>query len=173
MRRLLPLLASVLLLVLLWLGLAQNPREIPSPLIGRPVPEFFLPALEGDAVLSHGDLHGEVSLVNVWASWCVSCRAEHPHLLALQQQGVRLVGLNYRDERVDALAYLEEFGNPYHLIGWDGDGRVGIEWGVYATPESFLIDKSGTVRYKHIGPLNQALLEQTLLPMIRALQEEG
>lgn len=173
--RWLPLLFALALLVLLWVGLGMNPRNLPSPLIGQMAPEFVLPPLQpGDRGLSSADLQGKVSLLNVWASWCVTCRAEHGLLQALQQEGVHLVGINYRDDPDEALVYLEQLGNPYQRVGWDGDGRVGIEWGVYATPESFVIDRHGVVRYKHIGPLSPALIEQTLLPLIRQLaQEEG
>lgn len=156
---------------LFWVGLGLNPRELPSPLIGKPAPEFRVPELfEPARELSNTDLKDKVSVVNVWASWCTSCRAEHRYLLALRNQGVRLVGLNYKDERNAAFGYLNAGGNPYEVIGYDEDGAAGIEWGVYGTPETFVIDRQGVVRYKHVGPLNDVVIREKLLPLIAELE---
>lgn len=156
---------------LFWVGLGLNPRELPSPLIGKPAPEFRVPELfDPSRELSNTDLKDKVSVVNVWASWCTSCRAEHRYLLALRNQGVRLVGLNYKDERNAAFGYLNAGGNPYEVIGYDEDGAAGIEWGVYGTPETFVIDRQGVVRYKHVGPLNDVVIREKLLPLIAELE---
>ncbi|MGE0082413.1 MAG: DsbE family thiol:disulfide interchange protein [Thiohalomonadaceae bacterium] len=160
-----------LLVGLFWVGLGLNPRELPSPLIGKPAPAFRVPELFDPArEISNTDLKDKVTLVNVWASWCSSCRSEHRHLLTLRRQGVRLVGLNYKDERAAAFGYLNAGGNPYEVIGFDESGAAGIEWGVYGTPETFVIDRQGVVRYKHVGPLNEVVIRDTLLPLIAELE---
>lgn len=171
---LIPLSVFVLLLVLLGVGLKLNPREVPSPLIGKAAPAFALPTVRAaDRVLSSEAFRGQVSLLNVWASWCVSCRQEHPLLLELSRTGVvPIYGLNYKDEREAATAWLARFGNPYQESGFDADGRTGIDWGVYGVPETFVIDRNGVIRYKFTGPLTEQALEQTLLPLVRSLQKE-
>jgi cytochrome c biogenesis protein CcmG/thiol:disulfide interchange protein DsbE len=155
-RYLTPLVLFLALAALLYKGLALNPREVPSPLIGKPTPEFTLPELKDTSrQLSHSDFLGKVSLLNVWATWCVSCRAEHPLLMQLARQGVIIYGLDYKDSREDAKRWLQRFGDPYVANAFDADGRVGIDWGVYGTPETFVIDQHGIIRHKHIGPLTE------------------
>jgi len=174
MRSLIPLSVFVLMLIFLGIGLKLNPREIPSPLIGKPTPAFDLETLESPALrITPGLFKGQVSLVNVWASWCVSCRQEHATLVELSRQAiVPLYGLNYKDEREAALRWLNGLGNPYVASAFDADGRTGIEWGVYGVPETFVIDRQGTIRYKHTGPVTPEVLEKTLLPLIKQLQAQ-
>lgn len=169
-----PLLLFVALAVLLGVGLTLKPREIPSPLIGKSIPEFRLDAVKGRTLgLASADLRGEVSIVNVFASWCTECRAEHPLWMQVKADGiVPLHGLNYKDRPDDAAAWLAELGDPYMRTGADLDGRVGIEWGVYGVPETFVIDKRGVIRHKVIGAINKKMLEETLLPLTRKLQAE-
>lgn len=169
---LIPLGIFVVLLAFLGIGLTLNPREVPSPLVDKPAPGFSLAQLHApERVLTPADLKGQVWLLNVWASWCVSCRQEHPLLVELGKANVvPIYGLNYKDQRPDALKWLDQFGNPYTASIMDPDGRVGIDYGVYGVPETFLIDKAGVIRYKQIGPLTPEVLQQKLLPMIRSLQ---
>lgn len=165
----------LVLLVFLGVGLTLNPREVPSPLIGKPAPAFRLPTV-ADAAKSIGteDLRNQVSLLNVWASWCVSCRQEHPLLVELSRKGsVPIYGLNYKDTRPEALRWLSALGNPYVTSAFDEDGRVGIEWGVYGVPETFVVDREGIIRYKHTGPVTPEAWEKTLLPLIQKLQTSG
>ena len=170
-RYLTPLVLFLALAALLYKGLALNPREVPSPLIGKPAPEFTLPELEdASRQLSHTDFQGKVSLLNIWATWCVSCRAEHPLLMQLARQGVTIYGLDYKDNREDAQRWLQRFGDPYVANAFDADGRVGIDWGVYGTPETFVIDKQGVIRHKHIGPLTTDDINRDILPLIRELR---
>jgi cytochrome c biogenesis protein CcmG, thiol:disulfide interchange protein DsbE len=152
----LPIVALGVLGVLLVAGLQLNPRDIPSPLIGKAVPDFQLPPVQGRALgLASADLKGEVSLVNVFASWCVACREEHPLFMRLHAQGaVPIHGLNYKDAPKDAAQWLSALGDPYTRTGADLDGRVGIDWGVYGVPETFVIDRNGRIAYKHIGPIS-------------------
>ena len=156
----------------LGIGLTRNPQEIPSALIGKPVPEFSLPPVQGRALgLSSVDLQGEVSLVNVFASWCTACRYEHPLFMQLEEDGVVPIhGLNYKDRPADAAKWLDDLGDPYTRTGADLDGRVGIEWGVYGVPETFVISKDGVIAYKHIGPVSTKDLEQTILPLVERLR---
>ena len=169
---LIPLGIFVVLLAFLGIGLTLNPREVPSPLVDKPAPAFSLAQLHApERVLTPADLKGQVWLLNVWASWCVSCRQEHPLLVELGKANVvPIYGLNYKDQRPDALKWLDQFGNPYTASIMDPDGRVGIDYGVYGVPETFLIDKGGVIRYKQIGPITPEVLQQKLLPMIRSLQ---
>src|ERR1700716_100235 len=167
-----PLAIFVVLVAFLWVGLGRDPREVPSPLIGKAAPSFALPQRHGDKPLSTADLKGKVWLLNVWASWCVSCRVEHPLLLQLAKTNVVPVyGLDYKDKTTDALAWLAQHGNPYTASIVDSDGKVGIDYGVYGVPETFLIDKAGVVRYKQIGPLTVEALQQKILPLVRQLQQ--
>ena len=156
-------------------GLLNNNSPLPSPLIGKPVPEFTLPPIEGrDDCLSSADLRGEVSLVNVWASWCVPCRAENPLMVELSKTGeVPIYGINYKDKAGEALAFLDELGDPFTRIGADLSGRVAIDWGVYGIPETFVIDAAGRVAYKHVGPFNRQILEEDILPVVRKLQRDA
>ena len=174
MATVLPLMVFVGLAILLGYGLTRDPREIPSPLLGKEVPVFELPAVQGRTLgLTTADLKGQVSLVNVFASWCVACRQEHPLLLGINESGaVPVHGLNYKDAPADAAAWLDELGDPYTRTGADIDGGVGIDWGVYGVPETFVIDKRGTIRYKHIGPVSMEDVERILRPLVRRLQEE-
>ena len=154
LKRFMPLIIFAVLVVFLAIGLTLNPRLVPSPLIGKPAPEFDLPLLIGDGSFSNKDLIGHVTLVNVWASWCFACRQEHETVKYLSQKGVRIIGLNYKDEAEAAKNWLKKLGNPYQAIAADKDGRIAIDWGVYGAPETFLIDKEGIIRHKVIGPLS-------------------
>lgn len=169
---LVPLLLFAVVVVFLAIGLRLDPREVPSPLIGKPIPRFSLPAVLGRSMgLSSDDLQGEVSLVNVFASWCVACREEHPLLMQIKRAGILPVhGLDYKDRPSDAGRWLDEMGDPYTRTGADLDGRVAIDWGVYGVPETFVIDRDGRIAYKHIGPISPTVWDQTLLPMIQRLQ---
>ncbi|ABI57034.1 DsbE family thiol:disulfide interchange protein [Alkalilimnicola ehrlichii MLHE-1] len=167
----LPLLVLLSLAALLWVGLGLNPRAIPSPLIDREAPAFHLPDLQDPTrTVSRDDLLGRVTVVNVWASWCTSCRQEHPVLQQLADRGVHLIGLNYKDDPAAARELLAEAGNPYARTARDGDGRAGIDWGVYATPETFVVDREGVVRHKHTGPLTAEIAREQILPLIRELE---
>ncbi|HSV19210.1 MAG TPA: DsbE family thiol:disulfide interchange protein [Casimicrobiaceae bacterium] len=167
-----PLAVFAILVVFLAIGLTRDPREVPSPLIGKPAPAFRLAQLDQpDKLLGPADLRGQVWLLNVWASWCVSCRVEHPLLLDLAKAGiVPVVGLDYKDKPDDGRAWLAQHGDPYRVSVQDVDGRAGIDWGVYGVPETFVIDKNGTIRFKHIGPVTAEALQQTILPLVRELQ---
>ena len=170
MRFLIPLGVFLVMVIFLGVGLSLDPREIPSPLIGKPAPAFELPTLEApDQRFGPHLLKGYPYLLNVWASWCEACRAEHPVLIDLARRGeIPLIGLNYKDTPEKARAWLEAHGgNPFQTIAVDANGKVGIDWGVYGVPETFLIDANGIILYKHTGPLNRKVLEETLLPLIR------
>ncbi|MCE4552910.1 DsbE family thiol:disulfide interchange protein [Pelomonas cellulosilytica] len=173
---LVPLGVFLVLAGFLGLGLLRDPHELPSPLIGKPAPAFSLPTLgapgkgDGPAFGPH-ELRGRVWVLNVWASWCATCREEHPVLLELAQRGiVPLVGLDYKDQPNEAHGRLTRFGNPYTLLALDADGRVGIDYGVYGVPETYVIDKAGVIRFKHIGALTPEVLNTKLLPLIQELQ---
>jgi cytochrome c biogenesis protein CcmG, thiol:disulfide interchange protein DsbE len=170
----LPLGIVLLLGLAFWWGLQNNDDRLPSALLGRPVPEFSLPPVGGQGEgLSSEDLHGQVSLVNVWASWCVPCRTEMPLLVELAEAGtVTIYGINYKDDPEAALSFLEELGNPYTRIGADS-GRVAVDWGVYGVPETFIIDAEGRIAYKHIGPFDERSLEEEILPIVARLKAEA
>ena len=172
-RFLWPLGIFVLLVGFLAVGLRLDPREVPSPLVGKPAPAFELPVLhQPDKRFVPGDMRGKVWLLNVWASWCVSCREEHPVLVELSKRGVMpILGLNYKDKGDEATAWLKQFGNPYELSVVDADGRIGIDYGVYGVPETYLIGPDGVIRFKQIGPLTMAIVEQKVLPLAKALQK--
>jgi cytochrome c biogenesis protein CcmG, thiol:disulfide interchange protein DsbE len=172
-KLLIPLGVFVVLFAFLLVGLWRDPREVPSPLIGKPAPSFVLAQLHEPAkTLGPADLKGQVWLLNVWASWCVSCREEHPLLVELgKAKVVPIVGLNYKDESVAGKRWLTQNGDPYTVSVVDRDGRVGIDWGVYGVPETFVVDKAGTIRYKQIGPITAEALEKKILPLIRELQK--
>ncbi len=161
-----------MLAIMLGVGLKLNPREVPSPFIGKPAPAFSLPQLHQPArSLSPADLVGQVWVLNVWASWCVACRVEHPLLVELsRQKQVPIYGLNYKDDPRNALEWLQKFGDPYTASALDANGRVGIDYGVYGVPETFVIDKAGVVRFKHIGPVTNEVWLRDLQPLIRQLQ---
>lgn len=172
---LLPVTIFIGLGALFYWGLWNNDDHLQSTLIGKPVPEFTLPPIEGrDDGLATTDLVGEVSLVNVWASWCVPCRVENPLMVELAETGeVPIYGINYKDRPEAALAFLDELGDPFTRIGADRTGRVSIDWGVYGLPETFVIDASGRIAYKHVGPFNRQMLEEDILPVVRRLQQEA
>ncbi len=172
MRFVAPLLIFLALGLLLFFGLGNDPRYVPSPLIDKPAPEFALPDLfEPEKTWTKADFLGEVYLLNVWGSWCVACRTEHPFMERIAQRGdVPLYGLNYRDRPEDALRWLQQFGNPYARILSDADGRAGIDFGVYGAPETFLIDAQGIIRHKHVGPVTMQVYEEEFLPRIRSLK---
>jgi cytochrome c biogenesis protein CcmG/thiol:disulfide interchange protein DsbE len=171
-RFLVPLAIFVVLVGFLVVGLGLKPREVPSPLIGKPAPEFQLQQLhESGKTLTSRDNLGKVWLLNVWASWCVSCREEHPLLVELAKSGiVPVYGLNYKDQRDDALRWLKQFGDPYTVSIVDPEGRTGIEYGVYGVPETYVIDKNGVIRYKQIGPVTVDALQTKILPLVKELQ---
>ncbi|MDH3702689.1 MAG: DsbE family thiol:disulfide interchange protein [Alphaproteobacteria bacterium] len=177
MRRVLfltPLILFLGLAVYLGFGLTRDARIVPSALIDQPVPEFALPPLlESGKGLATADLKGRVALVNVFASWCVPCRAEHPIWIQFaKDQKAPLYGINWKDKRETATRWLKELGNPYTGIGFDGDNRAGIEWGVYGAPETYIVDREGRIRYKHIGPIFAETMSGTIIPLIRELEGE-
>ncbi|MFI4981132.1 MAG: DsbE family thiol:disulfide interchange protein [Nevskiales bacterium] len=193
-RFMIPLALFVILVGFLAVGLRLDPHEVPSPLVGKPAPQFQLQLLAGDAnaTFSPKDMQGQVWLLNVWSSWCVSCRAEHPLLVAFaRQSNLPIVGLSYKEVRGDseleakqyspadelqltrqrASAWLAERGNPYARVALDVDGRVGIDYGVYGVPETYLIDKAGVIRYKQIGPITPEALDKKILPLVKELEK--
>lgn len=156
-RFVLPLVAVAALLVFLVMGLRHgDPRALPSPFIGKPAPEFELPTLKNPEVtVGKNNFLGGYAIVNVWATWCVMCRQEHPFLMELaRRKAIPIYGINWRDSRPEAIRWLDQLGDPYVASAYDEDGRVGIDWGVYGAPETFLVDPEGTVIYKHLGPLD-------------------
>jgi cytochrome c biogenesis protein CcmG/thiol:disulfide interchange protein DsbE len=171
-RFLIPLAIFLVLVAFLAVGLKLDPREVPSPLIDKPAPPFQLSRLDDPArSVRLEDLRGQVWLLNVWASWCVACLQEHPVLVEFSRSGsVPIYGLNYKDKPDAAAAWLGKHGNPYTMSIVDADGRVGIDYGVYGVPETFLIDKQGVIRYKHIGPVTPEVLNDQILPLVRKLQ---
>jgi cytochrome c biogenesis protein CcmG/thiol:disulfide interchange protein DsbE len=170
---LVPLVLFILLAAFLLRGLWLNPREVPSPLIGKPAPQFTLPKLQSDAQFASKDMLGQVWIFNVWASWCTPCRAEHPLFNQLATQKlVPIVGLNYKDTPQAAKRWLAELGDPYVFTVADSDGRVGIDYGVYGVPETFVIDKKGVIRHKHIGPVTPEAMQKKIIPLVRELQTE-
>ena len=172
MRRYLwPLGLFLVLAGFLAFGLRLNPREVPSPLIDKPAPAFNAPLLaKPDQTLRPQDLAGKVWILNVWASWCVACREEHPLLVSYARRGVvPIYGLNYKDKREAGLAWLQRLGDPYTESVFDPDGRIGIDYGVYGVPETFVIDRQGVIRYKHIGPVTEAVLRERIEPLVRRL----
>ena len=174
-RYIVPALVFLVLVGAFAVGLTKDPWELPSALMDRPVPEFELEQLANpQANFSQADLLGQVTLVNAWGSWCVTCLAEHEQLLALSQQhGVNVVGLNYRDQRGKALAWLKRLGDPYLFSGFDPSGQTAIDWGVAKAPESFVVDKQGVVRLKVTGAITDKQIADELLPLIRRLEEES
>jgi cytochrome c biogenesis protein CcmG/thiol:disulfide interchange protein DsbE len=172
-RTLIPLGIFLALVIFLAVGLTLNPREVPSPLIDKPAPAFSAPTLaDADKTLRREDLLGRVWVLNVWASWCGACREEHPLLVdfARRQPTVTLIGLNYKDERAAGGEWLQRFGNPYTDSLFDPQGRIGLDYGVYGVPETFVIDRTGVVRYKHIGPLTPEVIRNDLEPLLKRLQ---
>lgn len=174
MRFILPLVIFLVVAAFLYVGLGLNPREVPSPFIDKPAPMFSLPQLHEPAKkFTPADMKGKVWLFNLWASWCVSCREEHPVLVALSQQNiVPIVGLDYEDKTVDAEAWLAKGGNPYLLNVSDVEGRIGIDYGITGVPETFVIDKQGIIRYKQIGPVTPQALKEKILPLVAKLEQQ-
>lgn len=170
-RAVLPLLVFAVLVAFLGVGLTLNPRDVPSPLIGKPAPPIQLPRVDApDQLFASGTLQGQVWLLNVWASWCGGCRQEHSVLTELARTGaVPIYGLNYKDKLEPAMTWLQDFGNPYKDSFFDTEGRTGLDYGVYGVPETFLIDKHGVIRYKHAGPITPDLLRTTILPLVSKL----
>ena len=168
----LPLVAFALLVGMFVVGLNLDPSRIPSPLLEHTAPEFAIPSLQDPNVLvGSADYANRVALVNIWATWCPGCRQEHGFLLELAQQGtIPIFGLNWRDNRTEALGWLRSLGNPYIATGFDADGRVGIDWGAYGAPETFLIDANGIVIHKHIAPLTREIWERDFVPLIDAIE---
>ena len=173
LRFLLPLAVFVVLAGFLAVGLKLDPREVPSPLIGKPAPGFALTRLDDAAkTIRREDMLGQVWILNVWASWCAACRDEHPHLMAYaQNKQVPMLGLNYKDTRPAGIGWLARFGNPYDASLFDADGRVGIDFGVYGVPETFVIDKQGVIRFKQIGPVTPEIIATRIVPLVKALKE--
>jgi cytochrome c biogenesis protein CcmG/thiol:disulfide interchange protein DsbE len=160
------------LVALLGIGLTLNPREVPSPLIGKPAPAFELPLLHApEKTFSHKDMLGRVWVLNVWASWCPPCLVEHPVVTGLANSGIApVVGLNYKDRREDALPWLKRNGDPYQFSLQDADGRIGTDYGVYGVPETYVIDRQGVIRFKHIGPLTPAVAAKRIAPLVEELK---
>lgn len=175
MRYIIPLVIFVVVSLFLARGLYLDPRDIPSVLIEKPAPEFSLPLLQDPSRrLERKDLLGQVSLFNAWGTWCPTCYQEHPVLVEIaKNHNIPIYGLDYKDDRDKALAWLQKYGNPYKQVAFDKDGRVSIDWGVYAAPETFVVDKAGIIRYKHKGAITMQLFTETLLPMIRQLEQES
>jgi len=171
LRFVVPLVLFLALCGFFFVGLYRDPHEVPSPLVDKPAPAFKVEQLhQSQLAFAPEDMKGKVWLLNVWASWCVSCRVEHPLLVEMSKQKVvPIVGLNYKDKRDDGVQWLAKFGNPYILSAFDVDGKVGIDYGVYGVPETFVIDKQGVIRYKQIGPITPEALEKTIMPLIRKL----
>ena len=171
LRFLLPLAVFVVLVGFLAVGLKLDPREVPSPLIGKPAPAFALTRLDdANQTIRREDMLGKVWMLNVWASWCAACREEHPHLVAFARtKTVPILGLNYKDTRKDGLGWLARLGDPYDASLFDADGRVGIDFGVYGVPETFVIDKQGVIRFKQIGPVTPAIIERRIVPLLKEL----
>ena len=175
LRYLIPLVIFVVLAVFLAIGLTRDPHELKSVLINKPAPAFRVPQLKAaDKMISNEDMRGKVWLLNVWASWCVACREEHPYLIEYAKSGVvPIYGLNYKDRREDALATLDELGDPYTVSAVDLDGRVGIDFGVYGAPETYVIDQGGTIRFKYVGPMMPDVWKDKILPVVQELNRQG
>jgi len=172
-RYVIPLAIFIVLVVFLALGLGRDPHEVPSPLINKPAPAFQLAQLQDPTKsFSAQEMRGKVWLLNVWASWCVSCREEHPFLIEYSRSGaVPIYGLNHKDKREDALSWLGDLGDPYVLSASDPDGRVSIDYGVYGAPETYLIDRDGIIRFKQIGPMTPDVWQKTILPLVKDLSK--
>ena len=175
LRYLIPLVIFVVLAVFLAIGLTRDPHELKSVLINKPAPTFRVPQLKAsDKTISNEDMRGKVWLLNVWASWCVACREEHPYLIEYAKSGVvPIYGLNYKDRREDALATLDELGDPYLVSAVDLDGRVGIDFGVYGAPETYVIDQGGTIRFKYVGPMMPDVWKDKILPVVQELNRQA
>ncbi|MBU3069967.1 DsbE family thiol:disulfide interchange protein [Aestuariicella sp. G3-2] len=167
-----PLMIFVVLAVFFWRGLSLDPTDMPSALIDRPMPAFSLPTVnDATRVVSEGDLKGEVTLLNVWATWCISCRVEHPYLVELAAQGVKIVGVNYKDDVQEAQKWLKNLHNPYVYSIVDADGRLGIDLGVFGAPETYVLDRQGVIRYKHVGVIDDKVWTEEIKPIVDALKK--
>jgi len=171
-KHLIPLAIFLVIAIFLGIGLTRDPRKLPSTFIDKPAPVFRVAQVHAaDKTFSPEDMKGQVWMLNVWASWCTACRVEHPLLVEISRSKVvPLVGLDYKDKREDALKFLEQQGNPYMLSAYDLDGRIGIDFGVYGVPETFIIDKQGVIRHKQIGPITPESLQNEILPLIAKLK---
>lgn len=168
-KALIPLFIFIALAGLLFYGLTLDPRKVPSPLVGKPAPAFELPALEDpNRLISNDILQGRVSLVNVWASWCPSCRQEHGELMSIARENpeLQVIGFNWKDTRPEAIEMLRRYGNPYVVSAYDPDNDYGLHWGVYGAPETFIVDAEGIIRYKHIGPVDRTVWESKIRPIV-------
>ena len=172
-RFMIPLVVFALLIAVFVVGLGRDPSQLPSPLLDKPAPQFDLPSLvDPEQRVTNQDFHGEVALVNVWATWCVGCRQEHNFLLQLSKADVLpIYGLNWRDNGPEARRWLQQLGDPYVATAYDEDGRVGIDWGVYGAPETFLIAADGTVLYKQLGPLSWGVWQENFVPLLEAQEQ--
>lgn len=169
MRYAIPVVVLLGLLALFAMGLTLDPSKVPSPLISKPAPAFELPVLDGQgAVLTQGELKGQALLVNYWASWCTPCLQEHPLLMELSRAGVKIIGINYKDEPQAARQWLARHGNPFALIAQDLQGTAGLDWGVYGVPETFVLDAQGVIRHKQIGPLTREAWQRDVAPLLKA-----
>lgn len=171
--RLLPLVIFGLLVIFLWRGLSLEPQKLPSVQLGKSLPQFQLSTLDGERLFTPKLLQGQITLLNIWASWCAACVEEQVFLMRLSREGVPIYGLNYKDNTDDAKRWLAEWGNPYQAIGEDHDGKVAIDLGVYGAPETFLIDKQGVIRFRQVGILDEHTWKTEFLPRIKQLQSEG
>jgi len=169
----LPLILFAGMAAFLFRGLSLDPQALPSALIDRPLPEFSLPALGEERTLSRAEVIGEVALLNVWATWCPSCRVEHPYLVQLAASGVPIYGLNYKDEDAAAERWLAELGNPYRVSIVDREGSLGVDLGVYGAPETYLLDAQGVIRYRHVGVVDERVWQTVLQPMYQQLSAQG
>ncbi len=170
-----PLIIFMLLAAIFWSVLTQknyDPQDLPSALIGQSLPVFQLTTVQSDDIIKSRDLIGEVFLLNVWATWCITCRVEHAYLNELRQQGVKIIGLDYKDEKSRAAKWIVDLGNPYVINLFDGDGRVGLDLGVYGAPETYLVDKIGVIRYKHVGDINAVVWKEKLKPLYDELNAQ-
>ncbi len=169
-RYLAPLIVFAILVPVFMIGLTRDPRELPSPFLQKPAPQFELPSLrDPERRVGSADYRGQVALVNVWATWCVGCRREHEFLMQLAaRNSINIYGINWRDNRPDALRWLQQLGDPYVFSAFDEDARVGIDWGVYGAPETFLVSVDGIVLYKHLGPLDESAWQRDFVPLISA-----
>ncbi len=173
LRFLVPLGIFAALVAFLWVGLGKDPSLVPSPLIGKPAPAFRVVQLhDPNSQIGNADMLGKVWLLNVWASWCASCRHEHPLFMELARARlVPIYGLNYKDKREDGVNWLSQLGDPYVVSAFDADGRVGIDYGVYGVPETYVIDRQGIIRYKHVGPVTMEALQTKILPLVKELEK--
>jgi cytochrome c biogenesis protein CcmG/thiol:disulfide interchange protein DsbE len=169
----LPLAAFLALALLLARGLQLDPKALPSALIDRPLPEFSLPVLGNDQLVTRREVVGEVALFNVWATWCISCRVEHPYLGQLASQGVPIYGINYKDDDADAIKWLQQLGDPYRLSIVDAEGSLGLDLGVYGAPETYVVDREGIIRYRHVGVIDERVWSEILEPIVTELRSEG